>query len=402
MKTTNATKISISIVSLFNSFSTGIFLSSALLFVFVSLPYSAVQADSSASTYPRFSRSLDKVIRVGVRKDAIPFSYKKPTKNEDDMLVGYGGYIVEVCKSVLRQIVGTGAFSNFHVKAVEIESGNRFENLLSEEVDMLCGPDSITTSRLKKFNVSHPIFLSGIAIVRWPDFELPRTKHCGPILGVVKGTTSQLAGVSAALAANAFDIRFDRPVRRYLELSESKYSALHVETLADTFASFTEEIFNNNVTLANMNGFNAISPPESVVTEECPNGFKSGPVVVYKNHDLGIKDLCDKKIYFYLGDVDIVKKKMPMGCDAIISRRTYTKEAYGVYFRKPLAALDGHDDPLDMRDAVLYTEFNNALLLQMQESQNLLMNQYITEFGDSKMASDLEIFFESFQFATNH
>jgi len=352
--------------------------------------------------FPRIERSSEKVIRVGVRSDTVPFSYRKPTKNEEDMLIGYGGYIVEVCRSVLRQVVGVGAFRKYHVKAVPVESDNRFGKLLVEDVDMLCGPDSITTSRLKRYNVSHPVFLSGIAVVRWPDDQLPRTTYCGPILGVVKGTTSQIAGVSAALDAKAFDLRFDFPVRKYLEQSESQYSDLKVDTLSDAMNNFAVNIFDAERVAYDVNGVDAISPASSITTDECPNGYVAGPVVIYQNHDDGLADLCDKKIFFYLGDVDIVKKKIPMDCEAVVSRRTYTKEAYGIYFRKPLATLDGHDDPLDMQDAVLYTEFNNALLTQMQDSQNLLMNQYFAEFGESRMASDLESFFQSFQFAENY
>ena len=376
-----------------------------ILCVFLSV-YTGVGFSQNLSAdkviFPKIERSSEKVIRVGVRSDTVPFSYRKPTKNEEDMLIGYGGYIVEVCRSVLRQIVGVGAFKNFHVKAVPVESDNRFGKLLVEDVDMLCGPDSITTSRLKRYNVSHPVFLSGIAVVRWPDDQLPRTTYCGLILGVVKGTTSQIAGVSAALDAKALDLRFDAPVRKYLEQSESKYSDLKVDTLSDAMSNFTDNIFDAKSVAYDVSGVDAISPASTIITEECPDGYVAGPVVIYQNHDEGLADLCAKKIFFYLGDVDIVKKKMPMDCEAIVSRRTYTKEAYGIFFRKPLATLDGHDDPLDMQDAILYTEFNNALLTQMQDSKNLLMNQYFAEFGESRMASDLESFFQSFQFAETY
>ena len=352
--------------------------------------------------FPNVEQTFAKTIHVGVRSSSAPFSYKKPTKNDEDILEGYGGYIVEVCRAVLRHVISSGTFTNYHVKAIEVTAENRFKKLVSGDVDMLCGPDSITTARLLDYNFSHPIFLSGIAVAKLPIERLPNNRYCGPIVGVVRGTTSQLAGVKAALDAEVFE-RFNPAVHRYLALASDTMADLEVKSIATVWnnfsSTFLEEESVQNFTHGGKNG---VYPPNLVKTAECPNGFVEGPVVVYENHDDGIADLCAGNIFFYLGDVDIIKRKKPDNCDFDISRQTFTKEAYGIYFRKTSTAKIRSPDPSDFFDAILYSEFNNILLTKMQDSENVLNNQYLAEFGSSRMAEDLKAFFASFQYATNY
>ena len=352
--------------------------------------------------FPYVEQTFEKTIHVGVRSSSAPFSYKKPTKNDEDILEGYGGYMLEVCRAVLRQVVNSGTFSNYHVKAIEVTAENRFKKLVAGEVDMLCGPDSITTARLLDYNFSHPIFLSGIAVAKLPLESLPNNRYCGPIVGVVRGTTSQLAGVKAALDAEVFE-RFNPAVHMYLDIATDTMADLDVRTLATVWNRFSS-VFSEkkNVQTFAHGGKNGVHPPSKIKTAECPNGFVEGPVVVYDNHDDGISDLCAGNIFFYLGDVDIIKRKKPDNCDVDISRQTFTKEAYGIYFRKTSTAKVGTPDRSDFFDAILYSEFNNILLTQMQDSENVLNNQYLSEFGSSRMAEDLRAFFASFQYATNY
>lgn len=353
--------------------------------------------------FPKTIESLEKTIYVGVREEAIPFSYKKPSKAEEDILVGFGGYIVEVCRSILRQVITSGPFNGYHVKGVPVTANNRFEKLVSGEVDMLCGPDSITTARLHKFNVSHPIFLSGVAVAKLPIDRLPQGRHCGPVIGVVKGTTSQFAGLQAAVNTGVFE-RFNAPVREYLSIASRKDSEPDVSRLNTVWQDFVGQFVEpKGHAQYTVSGENAHNPPWEISTDnDCSIGYSAGPVIVYNNHDDGIRDLCDGNIFFYLGDVDIIKRKVPENCEISISRQTFTKEAYGIYFRKFKTVFSPWMPMADIHDAVLYSEFNNVLLTQMQDSENVLHNQYISEFGDSKMAIDLETFFESFQYATNY
>lgn len=353
--------------------------------------------------FPFAMSKESKTIRVGVREDSTPFSYRKPTKNDADILEGYGGYIVEVCRAVLRQVVGSGVFGGYNVKPIKVTAKNRFDKLISGEVDMLCGPDSITTSRLYMYNVSHPVFLSGIAVAKLPISRLPRTDYCGPILGVLSGTTAQIAGVESVLSAKVFQ-RFAIPIEQYLTLSVDPVSATQSVSMTDKWRRFSSSLIRDAGEKRFSHGGKEVVNSKEIKTNECENGFTSGPVIVYNDHSDGISDLCDGNIFFYLGDVDIIKRLIPDRdkCDVEISRRTYTKEAYGIYFRKYFDSLNAPINTADGWDAILYSEFNNTLLTQMQDSENVLHHQYVSEFGDAKMASDLQSFFESFKYATNY
>ena len=83
------------------------------------------------------------VIRVGVRADAEPFSYQKPSRADNRILPSYSGYIVEICRTVLRQMATGEIFQEFNIVDVKVTAGNRYEKLANYEVDILCGPDSI-------------------------------------------------------------------------------------------------------------------------------------------------------------------------------------------------------------------------------------------------------------------
>lgn len=385
--------------------------SGLLIFIFMLnciVAESSTAAQGSEHSYqpefPLSALSSRNTIYVGVRGGSIPFSYKKPTKSNEDILIGYGGYIVEVCRSILRQVTTSGPLSNYHVKAVPVTAENRFNKLVSGEVDMLCGPDSITTARLHKYNVSHPIFLSGIAVAKVPIDKLPKSSHCGPVVGVVKGTTSQFAGLQAAIDAGAFDVRFGASVRAYLLSASGESSEPEVDHLGKLWKKFATEFVKQGSKSKFIHaGVNGYMPSTDIKTpDDCAVGYSAGPVILYESHDKGIGDLCAGNIFFYLGDVDIIKRKVPESCDVSISRQTFTKEAYGIYFRKFKTVISQTTPVADIYDAVLYSEFNNVLLTQMQDSENVLQNQYVSEFGDSRMAVDLESFFRSFQYATNY
>lgn len=362
-------------------------------------------AESSQQDIPYFKLGPDQtgVIRVGVRKEAEPFSFLKATRAENAILPGYGGYIVEICRNVLRQMVSSAVFHDYQIKPVIVEANDRFSKLAEREVDLLCGPDSITTERLRLYNVSYPVFLSGIARFKQPTDRMPRKIYCKPILGMVGGTTSEQAGIQAMLNEGMFGERFVTAIKGFLrEKSEGEKNS-YESSLSARMNKFVKSLNIKEVDkTADHNGDDEIAS-DHVRTEECPAGFDSGPVVSYKSHAVGLKDLCAGRLLYYLGDVDIVKRNLPPNCDHIEQgQRTFTKEAYGVYFRKPPRRSFAELDEEELRDAVLYSEFNYLLILEMQSAERLLENQYREEFGDAQMASDLRSFFDTMQYATDY
>lgn len=343
-------------------------------------------------------------IRVGVRDDAEPFSYLKPSRADNHILPRFSGYIVEICRTVLRQMVADEVFQGFSIEPVPVKAADRFEKLANREVDLLCGPDSITTERLRLYNVSYPVFLSGIARVKLPIDRMPRSKYCKPILGLVAGTTSEQAGIQAMTRTGQFG-RFDSAIKQYLKHKAGLEQPEYKSTLMASWNTFAGNlgIGNQDQEPAVTHSGNDDILPGTIRTNECPQGFTSGPVVTYDNHAEGLQDLCSGEILYYLGDVDIVKRNLAPGCDFLeFSQQTFTKEAYGVYFRKPPRAAYKDLDDAEQLDAVLYAEFNRQLVLQMQSAERLLENQYREEFGNAEMAADLQMFFSSMQYATDY
>ena len=167
------------------------------------------------------SKPASIIVKVGVRGDAKPFSYIDITRASETILPGFGGYSIEVCRHVLKQMKSLPRYSNFEFKAVEIKARSRFKDLgVNGELFMLCGPDSITTERLLDFRSTHAVFLSGMTYAyinpRSPKF--PRGNYCENIIGVVRGTTADTEGL-ADIASRDLLMRFDKALD--LELNKA-------------------------------------------------------------------------------------------------------------------------------------------------------------------------------------
>ena len=253
------------------------------------------------------------VIRVGVRADAEPFSYKASKYDDEHLLEGYGGYMISICRRVLAQMTASGPFEGDTVKAVEIDASNRFASLggidedgapVERAVDMLCGPDSITLVRLKPFNVSHPLFLSGITFMRVRD--LPRTAHCDrPVIGLLKDTTAEHEGL-ALLSRSGELSRFDKALDAFLAAAPgSPVTPDEREPLARALGRVIDELEGRAPEPdAGEAGRPHRGQPESIVTSECPNGYEDGPVKFLKTHDEGIEALCSGGVLYYLGQLE--------------------------------------------------------------------------------------------------
>ncbi len=143
----------------------------------------------------------EKKIRLGVRNDAPPFAELK-----GDKLVGFS---VELCSLVANTIVDTSGIDGLTGTVVQVSASDRFEKLASNEIDLLCGATTATSSRREIMSFSIPTFITGIgAVVRndAPDLlkevlittSLAATSQTvveaglkGTTLGVHSGTTAE-------------------------------------------------------------------------------------------------------------------------------------------------------------------------------------------------------------------
>ncbi|MGH8688626.1 MAG: putrescine-ornithine antiporter [Burkholderiales bacterium] len=92
-------------------------------------------------------------IKLGYRADARPFSFKDESGQP-------AGYSVELCRHIASSLKATADW-------VQVTLEDRFAQLKSGKVDLLCGADTETLSRRKDASFSVPVYPSGIgAIVR--------------------------------------------------------------------------------------------------------------------------------------------------------------------------------------------------------------------------------------------
>lgn len=326
-----------------------------------------------------------KTIRVGLRQDAKPFSYPNEDLNSLSILQQHKGFMVAVCRKVLKKMMESPRYAGVEIEPVLVSAKTRFDDLLTGKVDLLCGPDSITSERLEKYNVSHPMFLSGMTYgyVNPTSRKFPYSEYCGNVLGVVNNTTAEATGIRQ-MSQEGVLLRFDRAVDLNLALDAERYQilldkadnkrpkwnetfsraseffhsnsdkpnlcmtepecgkiALSIEYLCCTFNPDRREQYIEDKVTGYMNdeGVNTAVQTEiskRIVTSECPNGFTQGmPVRKFKNHNEGIKAFCDGEVLYYLGDYDILRAKVRehANCDAVFNRFTTNKEVYAAFFR---------------------------------------------------------------------
>ncbi len=123
-------------------------------------------------------------IRLGVRDDAIPFSFK-------DALDEPGGYTVQLCRAVAADLKDELGMADLEVEYVEVTTEDRFAALGDGRIDMLCGATSITLSRLEEVDFSSATFVTGMGVIYRNDGPSSFAELGGGKIGVRSGTTTE-------------------------------------------------------------------------------------------------------------------------------------------------------------------------------------------------------------------
>lgn len=158
---------------------------SALVLLSVLAACAATETVAAADTLDRVAR--DGAFRLGYRTDAPPFAFR----NKDGSPAGYS---VELCARIANAVAAelkrdlTGKF-------IAISADDRFDKLEAGEVDMLCGPTTVTMTRREKFDFSLLTFVTGgTLLVRAGDAQSqPESGLAQGKLGVLDGTTGEEA-----------------------------------------------------------------------------------------------------------------------------------------------------------------------------------------------------------------
>ncbi len=126
----------------------------------------------------------DKTFRIAYRDDAPPFSFT-------DSIGEPAGFMVDLCKSVAKNIAAELNISDLKVDYVLVTAANRFDAIESGKADLLCEPTSATLSRREQVDFSIPTFVDGASLLVAGDGPADFGALSGKKIGVLAGTTTE-------------------------------------------------------------------------------------------------------------------------------------------------------------------------------------------------------------------
>ncbi|WP_139793006.1 amino acid ABC transporter substrate-binding protein [Pseudophaeobacter leonis] len=289
------------------------------------------------------------VLKVGVRADAAPFSYRASANDRTDpqralpgplYRAGYRGYMVQICDAAFRELQRDIALE---IEPVPVDTVTRFgEAQVAWHV--LCDPASITPRRLRNQMPTVPVYLSGIGYAT--TAEIPKGILCQSVAGIADNTTASHAGIRAV--ANSGEV----PRWRDLLLSAiepgSRAHSLSVECEQNT--------------------------AEVVLTK--------------RSHADLARALCSGEIIYYIGDLEIVRKNLEAfpDCRYELSDSTYRDERYTIFTRQ---------DGLNDAGRAALARFRETVAAQVLQSDSSLLDAYDVYLTPVKPSRKLAAFYWS-------
>ena len=139
-------------------------------------------ASAGAGTIDRLRQ--DNTLRIAVREDAPPFSFKgengEPT-----------GFMVELCRSVSKELAAQLNSGEMKIAYVPVTAANRFEAITTGKADLLCEPTTETLSRRAQVDFSIATFVDGASLLVRGDGPSDLAGLAGKKIGVLGGTTTE-------------------------------------------------------------------------------------------------------------------------------------------------------------------------------------------------------------------
>jgi ABC-type amino acid transport substrate-binding protein len=126
----------------------------------------------------------DKSLRIGVRDDAPPFSYKD-SKGDPT------GYMVDLCRAVAQALAAQLNVGELKVSYVPVTAANRFDAIEAGKADLLCEPTTATLSRREHVDFSIPTFVDGTGLLVTGTGPNDFNALAGKKIGVLSGTTTE-------------------------------------------------------------------------------------------------------------------------------------------------------------------------------------------------------------------
>ncbi len=137
---------------------------------------------AGAGTIDRIKQ--DKTVRIAYREDAPPFSFTDATGVP-------AGFIVDLCRSVVKNLAAALNVGDLKVDYVLVTADNRFDAIQSGKADLLCEPTSATLSRREQVDFSIATFVDGASLLVSGDGPSEFGALAGKKIGVLAGTTTE-------------------------------------------------------------------------------------------------------------------------------------------------------------------------------------------------------------------
>ncbi|MGA7199123.1 amino acid ABC transporter substrate-binding protein [Roseiarcus sp.] len=137
----------------------------------------------------------DKTIRLAVRDDAPPFSFKDANGQPV-------GFIVDLCRAVARTLAAQLNLADLSVVYVPVTAADRFEAIETGKADLLCEPTSATLSRREHVDFSIATFVDGASLLVRGDGPSDFGALAGKKVGVLGGTTTEQSLRDTLASAN--------------------------------------------------------------------------------------------------------------------------------------------------------------------------------------------------------
>ncbi|MBV8107546.1 MAG: amino acid ABC transporter substrate-binding protein [Hyphomicrobiales bacterium] len=150
-------------------------------------------ASAAAGTIEKLRQ--DKTIRLAVRDDAAPFSFKDANGQP-------AGFIVDLCRAVARNLGAQLNLAELSVVYVPVTAADRFEAIEAGKADLLCEPTSDTLSRREHVDFSIATFVDGASLLVRGEGPADFGALAGKKVGVLAGTTTEQSLRDTLASAN--------------------------------------------------------------------------------------------------------------------------------------------------------------------------------------------------------
>jgi ABC-type amino acid transport substrate-binding protein len=126
----------------------------------------------------------EKTIRLAVRDDAPPFSFRNANGQP-------AGFMVDLCRGVVTKLTSQLNLGELNVVYVPVTAADRFEAIETGKADLLCEPTTDTLSRREHVDFSIATFIDGASLLVLGDGPSEFAALAGKKIGVLGGTTTE-------------------------------------------------------------------------------------------------------------------------------------------------------------------------------------------------------------------